>query len=478
MKVLQTINLKIAILLGCIFTITSSCERSVSDDVDFAKFGSNPAVFIDGFSGGLEYLPFAGSKLDAFTVDDQTFYQGTASMRFDVPNFGDPAGAFAGAIFPDNGGRDLSGYDALTFWAKATKGATINEIGFGNNFGENKFLIAANNLSVSTGWQKYIIPIPDPSRLTQEKGMFWYSEGPENGEGYTFWIDELQFEKLGTIAQPRPVIFDGVDGSVESFIGSTININGLRQTFNLSNGLNSTVTASPSYFTFESTDNDVARVSELGVITVVGRGTATISASLNGVKAAGSLTLDVGGAFEDAPTPPQDPANVISIFSDTYNSVSGLNIAVFNGPGFPVPNIQIGTIDFNGNSVIEYANLDFVGIGWDGTSDVSAYTHIHIDVQVRQAINPGDGLVVELIDFGPNDSDGGGDDTGGGTIIAGSDLQEASWVGLDIPLNSFTNGTGGGFGGSPNTANVARIVFVGVSGISNILVDNVYFYRE
>jgi hypothetical protein len=39
---------------------------------------------------------------------------------------------------------------------------------------------------------KVIIPIPDASKLTLEKGMFWYAEGPENGNGYTFWIDELK----------------------------------------------------------------------------------------------------------------------------------------------------------------------------------------------------------------------------------------------------------------------------------------------
>ncbi len=92
------------------------------------------------------YFPFGGSKLDAFSVDTDTKYTGTASMRFDVPNVGDPAGAYAGAIFPDNGGRDLTGYDALTFWARATQAATINEIGFGNNFGENKFMVTLTNM--------------------------------------------------------------------------------------------------------------------------------------------------------------------------------------------------------------------------------------------------------------------------------------------------------------------------------------------
>jgi hypothetical protein len=57
--------------------------------------------------------------------------------------------------------------------------------------------------------EKYIIPIPDASKLRAERGLFWYAEGAENGKGYTFWIDELKFEKLGTIAQPGPSISNG-----------------------------------------------------------------------------------------------------------------------------------------------------------------------------------------------------------------------------------------------------------------------------
>ena len=154
MKNRQFIYLKIALLSGFIFSVAIGCEREVSDDVVFESFPKTAEVFIDGFSGGLEYLPFQGSVLNAFTVDQETKYRGTASMRFDVPSVGDPAGAFAGAIFPDFTGRDLSGYDALTFWAKATFPGTINEIGFGNDFGENKFLVTLPNLQLTTNWRK------------------------------------------------------------------------------------------------------------------------------------------------------------------------------------------------------------------------------------------------------------------------------------------------------------------------------------
>jgi hypothetical protein len=57
-------------------------------------------------------------------------------MRFDVPGLEIPAAA--GAIFPDATGRNVTGYDALTFWVKRLK-QLLNRLGFGNSFGENKY---------------------------------------------------------------------------------------------------------------------------------------------------------------------------------------------------------------------------------------------------------------------------------------------------------------------------------------------------
>ena len=153
-------------LLVLVLVISINCDRELSDDATEATYSKTPEVFIDGFSAGLGYGAFGGSKYSAFTVDNEVKYEGTASMRFDVPSVGDPDGAYAGGVFIDGSGRNLTDYDALTFWVKGSQAATLNEVGFGTDFGENKYNAILKNVSIDTNWKKVIIPIPDASKLT------------------------------------------------------------------------------------------------------------------------------------------------------------------------------------------------------------------------------------------------------------------------------------------------------------------------
>lgn len=457
------IRFKITSILALLIIVAASCERDLSDKVEFATFPSNADIFIDGFSGGLDYNPFGGSKLDAFSVDEEVSYKGTASMRLDIPNFGDPDGAYAGAIFPDAAGRDLSGYDALTFWAKASQAATINAIGFGNDFDENKYLVTKTNLRISTNWKKYVIPFPDPSKLTFEKGMFWYAEGPENNNGYSIWIDELKFEKLGTIAQPRPAIFNGEDIVDQRFVNTTSQVTGLTQTFNLGSGVNETVIVAPSYFTFKSSNIEVARVSELGEISIIGTGTAKITATLANVAAAGSLTIEVLGSLEAAPIPIRDQSNVISLFSNVYNDVT---VDTFN-PFFQFSTTQNSIIDLNGDDIISYTDLNFVAILTESQPiNAANMSHLHLDIYTPDA--PAE-FKVELRDYGANGVfDQAGDDSQGVFVVPSSQITTNQWISLDIPLSSFT--------GLTAKQHVAQLVLSG--GLPNVYVDNIYFYTE
>lgn len=470
MKKNIAIKLKILFFSGFALLV-SNCSRDLSDDAKPATFPKNGVVYLDGFSAGLEYLPFGDSYFAAFSVDEETKYAGTSAMRFDVPNVGDPKGAYAGAIFPDYGGRDLSGFDALTFWAKASKKGTINEIGFGQDFKGNKYLVTLNNLELTTNWRQYTIAIPDPAKLTRESGLFWYAEGPENNEGYTFWIDELQFEKLGTIAQPRPSIYNGDNGAITTFVGVKTPIPGLTQTFNLGDGLDQTISVAPAYFEFTSSNPGVATVDQQGVITAVSTGDAVITAILNGVDAKGSVNITVVGDFVHAPTPTQDPSKVISIFSDAYTNKP---VDYYNGYWAPFQTTQgQNDITINSDNIIGYTELNFVGIQFlvdVPTINASSMTRFHVDIQPREEIQPGDFLTIRVADVGPDNTFGTGDDTAGEIKIGPPNLVNGQWYSLDVAFSDLA-----GLGGR---SNLAQVVFVSDATISSIYVDNIYFYDD
>ncbi|NBC58445.1 MAG: hypothetical protein GVY05_09220 [Bacteroidetes bacterium] len=474
-------------ILGLLLLIlmTVSCERDISEDAVPATFPTTAEVYTDNPVGltdefFISFDPAGGANPEAFGTDDNEAYLGSSSIRIDVPAPNDPNGNFVGGIFKDRGdGRNLTGYDALTFWVKGSLTGSL-EAGFGTDFEIDEFPVSTF-IDLATDWRKVIIPIPDPSRLVQEKGMFFFSAGSfdvlgndnpdvatsfDDNVGYTIWIDEIRFEKLGTLGQGQPKIFNGVDETVETFSGSTIQTTGISYTANLPSGMNQSVQLSTNYFTFSSSNPDVATVTDTGEITVLTSGEATITATVGNLSADGSLQITSTGDFENAPDPTLPESDVLSIYSDFYSIIDGLDVGAFNNDG-----ISIETQIFNGNELIEYQNLGFVGIGWNDTVDVSGFTHIHLDVQ---RLTSGSNFIIELLDYGPDGIDNGFGDGSAGGFNATSQMIDEEWVGLDIPLNSFTLPTGGGGAGNPNLNNLGNIILVSNSGA--FLIDNVYFY--
>jgi hypothetical protein len=456
-----------ALLAAAALLAMVACKREL-DDLEPASFPINPAVFIDGFSAGLNYGAFGGSKVTAFDVDTEVKYQGSASMKFAVPDAGDPKGAYAGGAYFTSVGRNLSGYDALTFWAKASKSASIDVLGFGNDFGASPFLTTLRDVKVNTNWQKFIIPIPDPSKLTQERGMFFYSEGPEDGLGYTFWIDEVKFEKLGTIAHPRPLILDGQNQVRSAETGQQLNIGGLKVTFNMPTGTDQSVDAAPAYFTFSSSNPAVATVSSTGAVTVLDAGTAVISAKVGDLDALGSLTINSSGQAVGptvpAPTPTVRQDSVISLFSNAYTNVT---VDTWN-TRWQFSTAEDFDVQVAGNDVKRYRNLNFVGIEFTSQPiNATAMTHFHLDIWTPDPTELPKAFKVLLVDFGANGTFGGDDDSSHELSFTRPTLVSNQWVGLDIPLSSFT--------GLVNRGHLAQLVLSG--DVPNVYVDNVYFYN-
>ncbi len=485
-------DLNLTIMTRCLFAgllisfLVTGCQRSV-DGLSEPTLTNNPDVFIDGFSAGLEYFPYDDgfAKLDAFQVDtDVTYNNSDASMRIDVPNPDSQEGSYAGAAFVDlNGGRDLTEYDALTFYAKGSKAGTINSIGFGQGIdGDNNFEVRLDSLRLSTFWKKYVIPFPGTEKLTAMTGLFWFAEEPENGEGYSFWVDDLKFEKLGNIAQPRPSINNGRDITITSFVNLTYAITDFEQTLNTiitlpdesTTSEDITMSIAAGYFDFTSSNPAVATVNEIGLVTVIGEGNATITASIDGVVANGSLNIISAGTFQSAPVPTVDPDSVISIFSDAYTNVPvDYYNGFFNGDG---QTTQGGTgfdggpqgadIVVDGDGIINYTDLNFVGIGTFlnvNPVDATEMTHFHVDINVQEGIEAGDYINILLL------NDVGGNETSGSVRITSDQLLENDWLSLDIPLADF---------GLADRSALGLIFFVSDATISNIYVDNIYYYDD
>jgi len=445
--------------------IAVSCERKL-DGLELATYPTTPEVYIDGFSAGLYYAAYGTSKVTAFSVDNNVKYKGSSSMRFDVPDQGDPYGSYVGGVFGTNPGRDLSGYNVLTFWAKASQPATLNEVGFGNDMGESKYMVTLTNLAVNSNWMKYYIPMPDPSVLTQERGMFSYAAAPANGRGYTFWIDEVQFENLGTIAYKNFGIFNGQD-SVKNNVenGDEYKIAGLYASFNLPTGVDQKVNLSARYFTFTSSKPSVATVDELGTIKVMDTGSAVITAKVGEINAKGSLTINSVGQLvaptEPAPTPTLSSDKVISLFSNAYTNVK---VDTWN-THWLYSTAENEDVQIQGNDAIRYRNLNFVGIEFTSQPiDATAMTHFHIDIWTPDATE-GKTFKILLADFGADGAYGGNDDSSSEISVSSPPLASQNWISLNIPLSSFS--------GLTSRSHLAQLVISG--DLPNVYIDNVYF---
>lgn len=471
MKNKKTNKLNTVLFLSLVLLLNLRCERDLSDDAVVATFPQTGEIFTDNFvaMGSNFYFPFADSKPDAFSVDSNEGFESNASYRVDVPNANDPTGNYAGAILRvDGSGRDLTGFNVLTFYAKASQGVSIDALGFGQDFFDNKYQVTTNNVSIGTNWQKYYIPIPDPTFLINERGMFWYAAGTQatGGSGYVVWFDEIKFENLGIIGQPRPEIANGDDITIDSFIGVTASVSGLNQTFNLPNGLDQTIAPALSYFQFTTSNPSVATVDDSGVISVLSAGTAVINASLGGVQANGSITINSLGDFVLAPTPTREPSNVISIFSDHYENVP---VDFFNGFWEPFQLTESADFIVNGDNILNYTNFNFVGNQFaNPTIDATNRPNLHLNMYIPGTVPDDLDFLISIVNFGPDGVEGGGDDTRQQVFFDASDFEANTWATLEIPITLS------------DKSNLGLLIYenVNASTLRNFYLDNIYFYTD
>lgn len=415
-------------------------------------------VYQDGYASGTTYEAFAGSLLEAVQESVDSMYAGTSGLEVTIPGT-DPW--WSGGAFTDSTARDLTSYNALTFWAKASIDATLDVAGLGNdNTGTSLYTAEMNNIALTTSWQKYVIPIPLASKLISEGGLFYFAEG--EGVDYQIWMDEIVFENLGTITNPRPSI---PTTTIDVSLGETVNVGNGTVIFDV-DGTDVTVSAMPGYFTFYSSDPGVVSVGGDGVITAAGVGTAALTADLGATAATGTITVNVTSPVPEpatpAPTPSPNPADVVSLYSDYYTPATTVDTWSADWDQADVQDFVIGT-----DSTKKYTNLVFAGIEFTtSTLDASAMTNFHMDVWTPDPTAAPAVFKVKLVDFGADGAWGGGDDVEHELTFDENTMSSETWVSIDVPLASFTNLT--------TTAHIAQMI---VSGDPNtVYVDNIFFY--
>lgn len=299
------------------FTILLLLVGCQPDDTNLQKatfpniaevFTDIPVNLTDQFF--VSFDPNSGANTLGFGTDETVAFEGTTSIRIDVPAPSNPNGNFIGGIFLDRGeGRDLTAYNTLSFYAFSSVPATI-DVGFGTDFETNSFAVNTQ-IQLATGWNRYFVPIPNSNRLVQEKGMFLFAAGTGStgGDAFTFWLDEIRFDQTNLVTLNGATIFGGQDQVTAANIGSTIAVTDTFAEFNTTsnpagNSQITTVTTTPGYFDYTSSNENVATVNEFGLITIVSDASpAIITATLNGNEVQGSLIVtpvDAGNNVDDS----------------------------------------------------------------------------------------------------------------------------------------------------------------------------------
>jgi hypothetical protein len=468
-------------------------------------------VFYDGYGTDVTFKNFNDPAVDNnVTIDSSVAnsYRGRKSIAFVITP---TTGKFSGGTWVTTTPRTLTGYNAVTFYAKASPAIILEKAGLGDDGGTGNTLAAERGLlHISTSWQKFTLLIPNPAKYTGVNGLFYLADGVTKGA--TLYLADVVYEQLST----------GVLGPVSAAIGNGAQAISLPryESESLLKGNNSVtrsvlgdpgspVVMSPvgnAYFDYTSTDSTFASISPAGVITgVLDGGPVTVTAALAGAAASGSYEVTVTFALPRPTTSPPLAApptgsNVISLLASQSGGFVGSTVTdksgnvdtwltCWSGAGATTGTFAIaagGTprkfvMPASGN----YVGIDLLGFSAGGNScgagtitganelDLAAMTHFHVDVWTP---DDSSNLQFKIQDAGADMIPGAGDAVKIVELLPGSTppLVTGSWISYDLPLGAGANGFGF-TGGGANLHNFGQLVIVAPNG-GTIYVDNLYFY--
>lgn len=410
-------------------------------------------VFDDAYPTGVAFAPF-GSTTNDVSITTAQAYSGTSSIKITLAG----AGNYSGGRLETPTGNNLTSYNALTFWIKASKAATFNLAGFGNSNGGNNFSASIANIALTTNWQRIIVPIPNAAKLGSERGLFQFSEGQDEG-AYDVFVDDIKFENIAGIGTPTLSI---PNETFQGFIGEDVsNTAAITNVVFPVNSSNVTLTIGRRYLDFVAADPNVVAVNNGGASLVPSAGgTTTVSATLNGNPVTGTITFQVYTATSGPDQPTVAASNVQSIYSDAYTAVVTPTTWSVNTARATVKDVNVFSNNLKRYFFVGATGTNYCQIQFTGTPiNVSSRTHLHIDVFT----NTSTVLQLKLVnanvpaqEFNYNLVTG----------LGGLPLQQ--WKSFDIPLSAFS---------SMGLTNVNQILLTASAG-STVYIDNIVFTSQ
>jgi len=173
-----------------------------------------------------------------------------------------------------------------------------------------------------------------------------------------------------------------------------------------------------------------------------------------------------------APDPPTfaDENNVFSVYSDAFTTdptFDNFDAGWCGGAG--TTEIMIA----GNNTLQKNAGVDCQGIDFKSDKqDLSAYTHLHIDMYTDDADLTGDVFNIKLVDFGGGAAEASALEVNINTGTTPA-ITAGSWVSIDVDITSL----GGVVAGDVTRSDVAQIGIT-TTNLSNVWYDNLYLYVD
>ena len=390
------------------------------------------SIFSDAYNNidGANYNPDWNQS--GFESASSTYQpEGSENSVLAYPNFN-----YQGIEF--NSVQDISAMEFLhiDIWTVEGVTPTVSVISLGTEI--------PHTIGNSDGvWKSVDIPISGITGDLTKAIQFKFDGG--NGSSNAIYIDNIYFYKKETSSEKDATLSDlKVDGnSLSDFTANKI-------TYEVE--LLGGTTLVPQ-ITLATTTNASASRIITQASTIPGDVTIVVTSEDGSITKSYTISFYIGAPNVNAPIPPgRNAVDVISIFSDTYNNISGANYNPdWQQTGFSSANAGFQP-EGSGNSVLAYPNFNYQGIEFNSILDISAMEFLHLDIWTVKGISP----TISVISSGT-------------AIPKSIPNGDGKWQSIDIPVGNITGDL---------TRTIQLMFNEGIGSPSAIYVDNIYFYKN